>query len=464
MKGVLVTRKIIYSVIALAGFSVVSCASGKVESPEPLEEPESEPVITHDSIYYDYYQENGNGIPLLVLSTLDGNKINSKFDWKDGKLDVVDGINSDLIFESIKLKGRGNSTWSAWQGFPKKGYSLKLKKKESVLGMADAKSWALVANYSDKSLLRNRYASYLGQTVFSGMDWNPSCKSVDLILNGAFWGNYTLSEKIKIDKKKVNIQNFAKTSKGHGKDVNGDGVVDINDGGFILETDYREPDEIRWLTKRKVYFNIKDPDPEDFEQWSQVQVKYVRDIIQKAEDAIYNVKDWRDYIDVDSFVDWYLANEFMRNTDSVMWMTSAYMYYNPIDKKLYMGPDWDFDIAMGNYGEQNFDKYNIWSRRSKTSWYNKLMKIPEFKQALISRWKEISPDIEKTFEIIPEMEMEIAQSAEKNFEVWKILGKYVWPNPVGVSKRTTHHSEVEWLQDWLRKRLDWMNQNIETIK
>ena len=67
------------------------------------------------------------------------------------------------------FQGRGNSTW----GMPKKPYSLKLKGKTSLLGMPAHKRWNLLANYSDKTLLRTEVAFKIGETLEDGLQWTP---------------------------------------------------------------------------------------------------------------------------------------------------------------------------------------------------------------------------------------------------------------------------------------------------
>ena len=88
---------------------------------------------------------------------------------------------------------------------PKKPYKLKLDSKASLLGMPAGKTWVLLANYDDKSLLRDQVAFEVGRRV--GMAWTPNSRFVELFLNGQYEGNYQLTEEIKIDNNRVNIRN-----------------------------------------------------------------------------------------------------------------------------------------------------------------------------------------------------------------------------------------------------------------
>ena len=111
------------------------------------------------------------GIPVLQINTADGEAIDSKEIWKDASFELTGSHCGfeDLTINEIKMKGRGNSTWEQ----PKQPYSIKLAEKESVLGMPKSKRWVLIANYSDKTLLRNCYASYLGNNIYNST-WAPS--------------------------------------------------------------------------------------------------------------------------------------------------------------------------------------------------------------------------------------------------------------------------------------------------
>ena len=164
----------------------------------------------------------------------------------------------------MEIKGRGNSTWS----MPKKSYSLKLSSKKEILGMKKHKRWVLVANYSDKTLLRNYLASELGNNYFNSV-WNPSFKSVHLILNGKYYGVYILGEQIKIDSKRVDIQAIDEIE----EDVNRDGFVNLDDGGFICEVNARMDEIFNFITTKEIAISLKEPDEVSTEIQEKVKKK-----------------------------------------------------------------------------------------------------------------------------------------------------------------------------------------------
>ncbi|MDE6727632.1 MAG: CotH kinase family protein, partial [Oscillospiraceae bacterium] len=103
-------------------------------------------------------------------------------------------------FLSGGIHGRGHSTWK-WQ---KKPYRIKLNEKAGLLGLPKNKDWILLANYSDKSLVRNIVAYDMGRELDSFV-WTPTQYSVDLFVNGEYRGVYALGEQREIAKSKINL-------------------------------------------------------------------------------------------------------------------------------------------------------------------------------------------------------------------------------------------------------------------
>lgn len=405
------------------------------------------------------------GIPVLIITTNNSTEISSKEEYVKASFNLISDDYEELKIDEISIKGRGNSSWSQ----PKKPYTIKLDKKNSVLGMAKSKKWVLIANYSDKSLLRNDFASFLGNEVYTNMNWNPSFKAVELILNGEYKGSYLIGEQIKIEEKRVNIQNVADTVLGKGEDLNADGIVDEKDGGFIFEVNTSRMDEsYNYRTTHGIGMSLKDPDVEDFAENENKIEQYMADIIHTAEDVLYSVE-WLDeengykkYIDTDSFIDWYFVNEITKNNDAC-WFSSVYFYYDPKNCKLYMGPDWDFDISCGNIDYNGCDNYEgFWIKNS--GWHKRLFEDPEFTEKVKKRWNETKTNLNDAINTtIKEKSDYLKKSANLNFKSWNILGTYVWPNPTGYDTRTTYESEVEYLITWLNNRFLWLDTEINKL-
>jgi hypothetical protein len=233
----------------------------------------------------------------------------------------------------IGIEIRGHSS----QQFPKKQYGLETrdakgkKRNVSLLGLPRENDWVLSAPYSDKTLMRNAIAyqaaralgRYASRTVF-----------VELVLNGSYRGVYLLSEKPKLDRRRV--------------------VVDDSDvtGGYLMEMTIRQK-----LQRGDAYFTgpmTRIPyvyaDPKR-SQLSGRRAAWIREHIGAFERALYspNFRDpeqgYRAYIDVDAAVDFVLLNELFKNQDAFLAST---FFHKSSGGKLALGPVWDFDVSMGN--------------------------------------------------------------------------------------------------------------------
>jgi len=270
-------------------------------------------------------------LPAVYVTTPQQTPILSKDDWvKNGIMRIwkTDGVINDLGGTSVK--GRGNSTWS----FPKKPYAIKLDKKAEVLGMPKHKRWVLLANWIDRTLMRNHIAFTIAKNTES-LDWTPRGEFVELILNGKHLGNYYLCEQIKIDKNRVNIAEMEST------DIDGEVIT----GGYLLEMDINYDEVNKFHTDiRNLPVNIKEPDEDVLVD---KQFNYIQNYINQVERAIYadnfsiDGHSYTEYIDVNSFIDWWLVHELTHNGEPG-WPKSSYMHKDKNDK-LVAGPVWDFD-------------------------------------------------------------------------------------------------------------------------
>ncbi len=140
------------------------------------------------------------GLPVVIINTEGGQPVTSKEDWMNATI-RIQGVQlfEDLPEMATEIRGRGNTTWY----WPKKPYALKLESKTSLLGMPKHKRWVLLANFMDRTMLRNRIAYKIAQsTLLPGL---RATEIVELIFNGRHQGNYMLIEQIKEDKNQVNI-------------------------------------------------------------------------------------------------------------------------------------------------------------------------------------------------------------------------------------------------------------------
>lgn len=355
------------------------------------------------------------GLPVVSITT-DGSEI-TKETWLDAGLEI------DGKTLSGEIKGRGNSSWR----FPKKSFSLKLSVKTELFEMPKHKRWVLIGNSIDSSLLRNYFASYLGNEIFTGHGWNPSFVFVDLVIDGTYWGNYILGEQIKIAGKRVDITDISDPDAG------------VGNGGFIVEVNRYMDEAFNFVTDMDVPFSLKDPDEvsEDIQQ-------HVKQVIQTAEDALFseNFTDaetgYAKYFDVGSVIDWYLVNEITSNLDAAF-RTSVYMYYDNTDGKIHMGPNWDFDLSCGK-GINKETSLHV----QNSKWMKRFFQDPAFDAAVKARYSQVRAGIANAVNtMLADMAESISVSAQLNNARWNVRADYA--------------DSVETLQTWLNARLAWLD-------
>jgi len=370
-------------------------------------------------------------LPILSINTENSSPIVSKDDYVNGIFEI--SSEDENLTADIKIRGRGNSTWS----FPKKPYQIKFGSKETVLGMLKDKKWILLANYSDKTMLRNEVALNLSR--FSNLDWTPNSRFLELFVNNEYLGVYQIVQKVEESSNRVNL----------------------GDNGYLLEVDQLsrlDPDDVYFRTN-KYLFNIKEPSLDEGDN----QFDIIKNYIQLTEKTLLGdnftdpVEGYAKYIDVDSFVDWYLINEITKNNDAIFY-SSVYMNYMP-GGKLKMGPVWDYDLSLGNINYNNNETTDgFWIK--KAVWYSRLFEDPNFIAKVKKRFNHFYDNRNLFQEQVNSNSVYLNQSQERNFYKWPILGTYVWPNYVFYS---TYNEEVKYLKEWLDERLEWLKENFNKL-
>ena len=380
-------------------------------------------------------------LPVLRITTDNGAPIVSKDVYITGQMSLVSTVAGEAAVNGgLQIRGRGNSTW----GMPKKPYRLKLADKQPLLGMPSAKDWVLLANYSDKTLLRNALALELGTRL--GLAWSPRSAYVELYLNDRYDGVYQLMESIKVAKDRVNIDELAAA------DVGADKIT----GGYLLEVDFRQDGHTIFSAIDQLPIVFQSP-----EEPVQVQEDYIRGYINEFEMALHSADfanpttGYAAYIDVDSFVRWYLVNEVFRNVDSNMW-SSCWMYKSR-GGKLQMGPLWDFDLGAGNVNYEDAFKTDGWRVRT-APWFSRLFEDPAFAARVKLLWNEVKDDeLAAMLQSIPVNAAKLQQPQLNNFQRWPILEMYVWPN---YKIPGSYAGEIDYLNTWLSARITWIDRQF----
>jgi hypothetical protein len=202
-----------------------------------------------------------------------------------------------------------------------------------------SKSYILLANYDDKTLLRDWAASALANAIPLGngyltspanspspsgtttlMPWAPHSLFVELYVNGVYQGNYQLIEQIKLDSHRVNVTELTEL----------DTDPTVVSGGYILEIDQHKDEAVVFTTPKGLPIGIKDPDFTPDPNIQQ-QTDYISNYLNTAETALFSANftdptlGWRAYFDEAAAVNFYIVNEVMGNVDGGDFFSSVYL-------------------------------------------------------------------------------------------------------------------------------------------
>ncbi len=356
----------------------------------------------------------------------------------------------------VEFAGRGNTSWT---GCDKKGYKLVMDEACSLLGLDASYTYLLVAN-ARCNYLSNTVAFWISEQM--GIKYVPECKHVDLYLNGEYAGNYILCEQIRVSKDSIDIADLNATNldlnpgqdvkelvKYQSSDGTSKGVLWQNEpedvtGGYFLERDVPEyySDEVSgFVLSSGDHYVIKGP-----KYAGQKEVEYISDYMQQTYDAVssdtgYNPDTgiyYAEYLDIDSFALKYVLEEFLNFNDAGR--SSAY-YYKDKGGKLYAGPGWDFEGAfIGRYDyitELNSTSYS-------TDMYERLLKHSDFREAVISKYRDLLlPALDTLLKSeMAEMQALIAKSAEMDEIRWN---------------RESFSQSSSDIKEWIEKRISFLN-------
>lgn len=385
-------------------------------------------------------------LPTLTLSTTFGAAITSKEEYITGSYRIT-GTDGAIMQEgALEIRGRGNTTW----GMPKKPYRIKLASSTALMGMPANRHWVLLANYSDKTLIRNDVTFELSRKL--GMEWTPRSQFVEMSLNGAYQGVYQLVEHVRIAPDRVNIPELK---------VSDTSATNVT-GGYLMEVDERRGEDFCFnSTRTRMIFCLSNPETLNEPAWAKHRA-YITNYIKQVDDAIYSPQfadpqaGYAAYIDVESAIRYYIVNELFKNVDGNLRL-STYLYKKR-GGKLFFGPVWDFDLAMGNVNYDGADLVQGWHTRT-AQWFTRLFQDPAFAAQVKARWAQMKSDktVDALFNYISARQAFLSKVQARNFEKWPILSTWVWPNRVVTG---SYDGEINAMSFWLFQRHGWMDTQI----
>ena len=366
--------------------------------------------------------------------TVDG-KITSKEEYLPISLSLS-GTDEEFLIDEITggIRGRGNTTWK----YPKKPYRLKLDSKTSFFGEEASKSWVLLAMYNDFSLSRDALAFKLASSLGNG-DYVPSYNYVELYINGRYKGLYLLTEHINENPERTDVKD----------------KFDKNDTAvpFLVELDdYAELDGgvegVDYFKIGDLFYSVKYPDKD--ERYTEAQFEYIKNYISKVHSLCYKqnvtLDELEEYIDVNSFIDYFLIQEIVIQPD--IDTKSVYMYKSH-DGKMKMGPVWDYDWAFSGPSLAFLNDYELKETElcTRGTWFYALLnRSPEFRSAVKSRYNEIEDTVRAAAYEFKEENAKISKAAHKDYLLWHFY-----------NGNASYQRNFERDFELLLRRLDWLS-------
>jgi len=408
-----------------------------------------------------------SNLPIIKITTENNNQIpdDLKISAHMGVIDI--GLNQinrlDDSFNNydgkigIELQGTSSLTYD------KKSYSIETRNEDGtnnnveLLGLPRENDWILYGPYADKSLLRNWISYHLGRLTGH---YAPRTQFCEIFIDESYVGLYLLTEKIKVDNDRVDITNIEIE----------DNLGDQLTGGYIIKIDRNPANEpnIGWDSSfpDNRFFAYVDPKAS---QITQAQKDYIHNHMYDFESAMYNFnydKVYQDFIDLSSWVDYFLVTEIGKHIDA--YKLSFYMYKDKDSKggKLHMGPLWDFNFGYGNFDFDCPPDPSGWAYEFPDCgsyhpfWARKINEIPNVQHLTKCRWEDLRETSFHTDSIMQYIDFQIAylgSAIDRNFTRWPVLGQYIWANNfIG----STFEEESNYLKQWLNQRLSWMDDNL----
>lgn len=381
----------------------------------------------------------------------------------------------------IALRHRGNSTYN---NSPKKPYSFRTlaepmwrdvatKRKVKLLGMGKDNNWALLAPYSDKSLLRDMLTFELARPW---MEYVPQGRYCELVLDGTYYGVYVLAEVVSKGRHRLDLR-----SPGD----NGDAIT----GDYLLEVDCN--DDVTYTSKfhpvngagvpytdRHILFQFKSPDHDSL---SQEQLAYITGRIDDMERVLAAEgfqdpeRGYRRYIDEQSFIDYQLIMELCHNVDAYRLSGKFYKRRDSEDPRFKMVV-WDTDLAYGNAKHRQAWRTDTWMYLNNDImyqegevymvpfWWQRLNSDPHYTAMLRERWAQYRQgnlSDERVMAVVDSLANVLTShgAVQRNSLAWPRWGVWVWNNHYVSS---SYEDEIAHLKQWLTERIAWMDSQLLT--
>ncbi len=355
-----------------------------------------------------------------TLSEINANK-EVKHTGNSVTITDTDDASNNLSKSNVEMKGRGNTSWYQYD---KKGYQIKFDKKTSVLGMGKAKKWVLLANSSDCSMMKNKIALDVANQM--NLAYTPDAEYVDLWVSGEYIGTYLVTEKVEIGSSRLNLTDSSAV------------LMEYDNDFYKSEENYftEEVSGTHFVLKEAA----TDGDTSGMTDFQNTLSEVAA--LMYSNRGNYSWDEVSSKLDVESFANWYVINEYFLNSESSS--TSFYMYKDGASGKICAGPVWDFDSAMGagTDGSSDLYMYQHWL-------FTLLFDKSEFRTLVQQTYNQYKSVLDGSNEEVDALYAKLQNSADMNYTRWNRLGV---ADPKGNDFPSTYSQAVFNLRTWLTAR------------
>ena len=391
------------------------------------------------SVSYTIYVHSYTGLPLLWIETAGRVDIIKSNWYYNAHMKLVEDVKTraagDVIETDMRIKGINpvyyiSKIHTSGQ-MAKNDYVINLNGAMSLLDESADTDWELSANRDDNTLLRSQTGLFMGS--ISNLNFTPKFHFVDLMLNGRYYGSYRLGERLEVSSSRVNI-----------------GI-----DGYLLKVDENTTGINMAYSTLEQPVSILAPSV----MTGDTRFVYIRQFLTAAEEALFSAAfttenmGWQKYMDLDSFVDWYLINEIAKNNDATF-QHHCYMYKKN-GEKLKMGPLWDFRNAFGAGDDSSVDGFVV----KKAKWFDRLFQDPAFVAKVKDRFTYFYAHKSDILKEIDENAQYIKYSAVENNNKWEIYESY-GPAENGMKY---FEKEVSTMKQWIDRRMDWLKDEFSKM-
>lgn len=381
--------------------------------------------------------------------------------YHEGKANSL--TDDPAVQTQAEVRYRGNSS----RLHDKKGYriSFTLDNRQTsvnhdILDMGPESDWVLHGPFLDKTLLRNYLAMNITGQI---MNYAPDVRFCELFVNDEYQGIYVLMETIKIGEDRLNISESDQDSEETSYVFRRDWYDSTNTNTFRdqLYTTSVSPyamTEIVYPNERVITDTQRD--------WIISDINYIEKCLYSYD---YDTPPYSyvDILDVDTFVDYAIVNEFSANLDAGNYST---YFYKDIRGLLSAGPVWDFNNAFNNYSSESQMQLGFFMPGQPI--YFMLFKDEAFVERVIERYRNLregvlSEDYLTSF--IDSTISYLGPAIERNYSKWGYSfdpNKVDTNNKLNPEERNPRNFEdaVEQLKEFIVHRGAWLDRNIENLR